>query len=451
MLNKQLKLLPQIISVIEEVSNGKFEQRITKIDDSTQIGKISWGINNLLDQVEAFNREIKTQIDAIKDKKYFRQLQTSGIRGILRVSMNAIDSTVRIIEEKENETIKQQEYLRNCVRNILNTMEKFSEGDLTVKIKMDSSNSKDEMVRLSNGFNEAIEKIRKMVKSVYESVSATASASTEISSSAEQMAAGVQEQSSQSSEIASAVEQMTKTIIDTTRNSGIAADNSNQAKIIAGEGEAVIKETVNSINRIADVVKNAAKTVKELGENSAQIGSIVKVIDEIADQTNLLALNAAIEAARAGEHGRGFAVVADEVRKLAENTTKATKEISEMIKKIQNDTTEAVYSMELGTVEVENGLANADKSIKALQKITESVTNVSDLINQVAAASEEQSSAAEQISKNIEGINTVSKESAVVAHQIAQAAEDLNNLTIDLQNLISQFKINLEEEKVKVY
>ncbi|MHB9041660.1 MAG: methyl-accepting chemotaxis protein, partial [Melioribacteraceae bacterium] len=192
----------------------------------------------------------------------------------------------------------------------------------------------------------------------------------------------------------------------------------------------------------SEVVKQSAETVQTLGKSSDQIGEIVQVIDDIADQTNLLALNAAIEAARAGEQGRGFAVVADEVRKLAERTTKATKEIATMIKQIQKDTEGAVQSMSRGTEEVEKGKVLADKAGQSLKQIISGAQDVVDMSTQVAAASEEQSSAAEQISKNIEAISNVTQESAAGVQQIARAAEDLNRLTVNLQELVLRFKID---------
>jgi methyl-accepting chemotaxis protein len=264
------------------------------------------------------------------------------------------------------------------------------------------------------------------------------------------MAAGAQEQSAQTTEVASAIEQMTKTIFETTQNVTRASETAKTSGNIAHDGGKVVGDTINGMNRIADVVTQAAGMVKELGSSSDKIGEIVQVIDDIADQTNLLALNAAIEAARAGEQGRGFAVVADEVRKLAERTTKATKEIALMIKQIQKDTGNAVESMEKGTEEVNNGKLLTQKAEDALNQIIGSSKEVVENITQVAAASEEQSSAAEQISKNIESINSVTQESAAGTQQIARAAEDLNKLTDNLQNLVSKFKIDTSSETTRI-
>lgn len=244
--------------------------------------------------------------------------------------------------------------------------------------------------------------------------------------------------------------EMSKTIFETTKNTTIATEASKYAGKVAKDGGKIVDETINGMNRIAEVVQQSAKTVEDLGNSSDQIGEIVQVIEDIADQTNLLALNAAIEAARAGEQGRGFAVVADEVRKLAERTTKATKEIASMIKQIQKETDGAVSSMRLGTEEVKNGKLFAAKAGESLREIINGADHVVDIISQVAAASEEQSSAAEQISKNIESINSVTLESANGVHQIANSAEDLNKLTTNLQELVSKFNLNRKQSNLAV-
>jgi methyl-accepting chemotaxis protein len=317
----------------------------------------------------------------------------------------------------------------------------FTTGDLTPRVTADY---KGDHQLITNSINKLGDSFSELLGQVSEAVSATASASAQISSSTEEMAAGAQEQSSQASEVASAVEEMTKTIIETSKTSSLASDTAKNAGSSAKEGGKVVDQTISGMNRIAEVVQKSADTVQQLGKSSEQIGEIIQVIDDIADQTNLLALNAAIEAARAGEQGRGFAVVADEVRKLAERTTKATKEIAGMIKQIQRDTNDAVISMNEGTTEVESGKKLADKAGDSLKEIIIGAESVVDMITQVAAASEEQSSASEEISKNIEAISSVTQESSAGIQQIARAAEDLNRLTSNLEDLVSKFKINNE-------
>jgi methyl-accepting chemotaxis protein len=329
-------------------------------------------------------------------------------------------------------------YLTRSVDTMLVSMNKFKDGDLTVRLIPEKD---DEIGRLFTGFNRAIENFKTMLNRLAEAVSATSSASTQISSSTEEMAAGASEQTQRTDDIASAVDEMVKTIISNTRGVSDASAIAKNAGEKAKEGGKVVALTIEGMNKVSEVVNHSADTIEELGKSSDEIGAIIQVIEEIADQTNLLALNAAIEAARAGEQGRGFAVVADEVKKLAERTTKATKEIAVMIKQIQANTTGAVKSIKDGTKQVEAGRDLAVKAGSVLNEIINEADKVVDIINQVAAASEEQSSAAENISQNIESITNISHENAIGTQQIAQAAEDLNQLTEKLQVLINQFKV----------
>ena len=327
-----------------------------------------------------------------------------------------------------------------------NVLEIMSNGDFTVRMTREY---RGEHQLIKNSINKLGDSVGSVLNNVAEEVSATASATTQIFSSSEEMAAGAQEQSSQAQEVAAAVDQMTKTILETTKNAGNTADAAKNAGQIAKDGGKIVLQTIEGMNRIANVVTKAAETIQELGKNSDQIGEIIQVIDDIADQTNLLALNAAIEAARAGEQGRGFAVVADEVRKLAERTTKATKEIADMIKRIQRDTNEAVESIQQGAVEVQKGKELASKASESLEQIISGSQEVVDQAIQVASASEEQSASAEQISRNIEAISSVTQQSVTGVQQIARAVGDLNKLTENLQNLVSKFNIDSKRSDYK--
>jgi methyl-accepting chemotaxis protein len=342
-------------------------------------------------------------------------------------------------KEMRDKSIENEKYLERSTKMLLGEMNKFSEGDLTVKVKAEKEN--DDIGKLFRGFNNSVGNISRMINQVMEAVQATASASNQISASTEEMAAGAQEQSSQTTEIASAVEEMTATIIETTSNASNAANTSKEAGTRAQEGAAKVEQTKKGMNDIVTSAKGTAAIIGSLANKTDQIGEIAQVIDDIADQTNLLALNAAIEAARAGEQGRGFAVVADEVRKLAERTTKATKEIAETIKDIQREAKEADESMQVAGKVVEKGQLLTEEVAHSLGEILEGSQNVVDIISQVASASEQQSVAAEQISRNVESISSVANESASGIQQIARASEDLNRLTENLEQLVSRFKI----------
>jgi methyl-accepting chemotaxis protein len=327
---------------------------------------------------------------------------------------------------------------------LLVAMDKFALGDLTVHVE---DNSSDTMGDLIKGFNNVVGKMRELIDNVAQAALATASASTEISSSTEQMAAGAQEQSAQANEVAASVEEMSRTILESAKNASIVASSSKGTSEQAKLGVEKVDESEKGMARIVEVAEKTGKIISSLTGRTDQIGEIAQVIDEIADQTNLLALNAAIEAARAGEQGRGFAVVADEVRKLAERTTKATKEIAETIKAVQNEAREANSSMIDAGDAVNLGMSlNKDVAV-TLEVILKNAEASYDQINQLASASEEQSTTIELISQNVETINSVTHESASGLQQVANTAEDLNQLTERLQNLVSKFIFRKEEKE----
>jgi len=312
------------------------------------------------------------------------------------------------------------------------------EGDLTKRVPVHGT---DEIATMGGYFNLFIEKLQKMIGKVAHVTDKVASASVELSATAEEISKGTDTLTSRASQTAAAVEEMNATVSQVAQNSGKAATLAQETVKTAKDGGSVVSATISGMQQLSDAVSSSATIISELGKSSDQIGEIVRVIEDIADQTNLLALNAAIEAARAGEQGRGFAVVADEVRKLAERTTKATKEIGDMIRQIQQDTRGAVESMQQGTVKVTSGVDLVNKTGEALARIVVMVSESADMIRQIAVASEEQSVATQQIANDIENVAKVTKESASGANESAKASSDLSQLATELQGIVGSFKL----------
>ncbi len=328
------------------------------------------------------------------------------------------------------------------VKKTVEVLESLAKGDLTQQLSLET---KDEMGDMARSLNQAMSAMHSTVVSIEQNAQALATASEEISSAATQTASGADSQQQQATQVATAMQEMSATVLQVSENSNKAADAARGAADTARAGGQIVEEALASMRSIADSVGNTAKKIEELGKSSKQIGEIVGVINDIADQTNLLALNAAIEAARAGEQGRGFAVVADEVRKLAERTTKATKEIAQMIQNIQAETEHAVETMEQGTKQVEKGVETTSKAGSSLHEIIKSSEQVGEMITHIATAATEQSSATEQVNGNVEQIAKITRESAAGAQQSAKACQELSGLAMDLQALVSKFKVAKED------
>ncbi len=339
---------------------------------------------------------------------------------------------LREVEEKN------KEYLREQIKPIVEIIDKLANGDFTQELELKSDNV---LYELGLKIKKMIYELRTALENVKEAIQSTASAAEQISSSSEEMAAGAQEQNLQVNEISRSIESMTKAIIEMSKNITEVAQMSQKSSQAAKEGTEKTKNTKEGMNKIVIASQHAADIIASLANKTDQIGEITKVIDDIANQTNLLALNAAIEAARAGEQGRGFAVVADEVRKLAERTTKATKEIAETIRSIQSEVNEADKSMSNAKSSVYDGMKFTEEIDIVLQEIYKSAKNVSELIDNIVAASQQQSISADEISKNIENIASVSEQSTTSTGQIASAANNLAQLTTHLEELFNKFNV----------
>ncbi|ALP51908.1 hypothetical protein Tel_01460 [Candidatus Tenderia electrophaga] len=252
---------------------------------------------------------------------------------------------------------------------------------------------------------------------------------------------GAQRQRAETDQVATAMNQMTSTVQEVTRNAEEAANYAVDADDVAAEGSAVVDKTVAAINAMAERVERVSGVISRVEEDSNNIGSVLDVIKEIAEQTNLLALNAAIEAARAGEQGRGFAVVADEVRTLAGRTQQSTEEIQRMIEALQSGSKEAVTAMEEGRNQAQDGVTQASQAGEALANIVQSVSRIREMNTQIATAAEQQSSVAEEINRNIVNIHEISGATAGSMSTASSSSDELARLSRELEQLVKHFRV----------
>ena len=314
----------------------------------------------------------------------------------------------------------------------------LASGDLTTNIRIVG---RDELARVGASFNQMTAQFANLISEVNHSSTLVNQNADALSVTAAQVAQSSRQQTVRAAEAASSVEQLNtsfKAIAETSEEIVSAANN---ARELSKQGNKVVASAVQGIEKVARTVSESAISIADLGQRSSQIGKIISVIKDIADQTNLLALNAAIEAARAGEQGRGFAVVADEVRKLAERTTAATAEISTMIGAIQSDTGQAVDSMRQGSNEVREGVELANQAGKALQDITRSVEQVVEMIGHIANATRDQSTASDSLTTTVEEIARMAQENSRAIELAATTSQEMVNHSKGLQNVISRFRL----------
>jgi methyl-accepting chemotaxis protein len=397
--------------VAQKVSEGDLEQTM-QTSSVNEVGRLSRAFNLMVENIRQGVEELEREKASVETK----------------------------VENAVREAELQKKYLAFSIKLILEEMQRFAHGDLTVELT--PAFEGDEIGELYVGFNEAISNIRVMLVSIVQALSETASTSSKIQLVTDELAQGTRTQTHQAREIAFAVEALAKASLENSANADRALDVANKNGQTASSGGEIVAQTLNKIEEIAAVVSSSSATVARLGESSAQIGEIVSVINEIADQTNLLALNAAIEAARAGEQGRGFSVVADEVRKLAERTSKATKEISAMIKNIQTEAQAAVQAMNVGATEAAKGKDLAGAAERALSEIVQSSNEVASVVNEIAKASREQSSTSQTLAKNIDDMAGITTNTEQGAASIALLATELYSLMERLLDLMRKFKTN---------
>lgn len=312
------------------------------------------------------------------------------------------------------------------------------EGDLTVML---DNQRNDELGELARGFNGFVAKTREAIIEVNKTVDRLNSAVIDLTNVTGETSANVAVQQDETNQAAAAVNQMSSTSQEMANQSKTALNLATEADSAASTGHSVVAETINDIIDLANKIDTTSNAIQELGDESINIGTVLEVIRGIADQTNLLALNAAIEAARAGEQGRGFAVVADEVRKLASNTQSATKEIDEMISRLQNGAKQAVEYMRVSKNQTQESVVQAKEAGEALQIITNAVSQIHDMNTYIANASNEQSTASEMVNRNVARINEMSDHNTNSTHKISDAARELGVISSEMQSLVHQFRV----------
>lgn len=324
------------------------------------------------------------------------------------------------------------------VRRVRESAEKLAEGDLTVHMTL---NAKDEMADVANSFNRVIDAFRNLIVHAQSSAKELGAAAQQLGTSSLRLKASALTQSDATTSIAAAIEELTVGVDHITSSSEQAYRLSDESGKLSAHGEKLVSSVVDEIKRISTAVHASSKDIESLGGESAQISQVVQVIKDIADQTNLLALNAAIEAARAGEQGRGFAVVADEVRKLAERTANSTSEITRMVSSIQQGTKHAVTGIEVGVEGVENGVNLARQAGEAMHGIESGAASVLNMVSEISSALKEQSVAATDIAKNVEQIAQMAEANSAAVADNASTANRLTSLAAGLETEIRRFRV----------
>ena len=341
--------------------------------------------------------------------------------------------------------------VRPIVRHVIHAKKVLwdaAQGDLTVRFE---ETCKDEIGKMSFAFNQFMENLSLTIGKVKGVTETTTNRIQNLTGRIFEVHTGSIVQTDQTTQVATAVEEMSATLRDMAKNSQDLASNAKEVENSALHGGTVVTEAIKGMETLSASIQESARRVSQLGAHSQEIGNIIGVIEDIADQTNLLALNAAIEAARAGEQGRGFAVVADEVRKLAERTTKATKEIAGVIKTVQTETRGAVAAMEAGSAEVEQGISRVNEAGVELNNIVDGVLKVTDMVQHIAAAVEEQSMVTGKIATNIQTVATLSQVNTRDVEEVNDITQNIAEESKELQVTIEQFIVHKREHDVQLF
>ena len=328
--------------------------------------------------------------------------------------------------------------VQDSINDLGVAIKRLADGDLTTRVE---ARTRDEIHHIVNGLNTMSSRFHELVGKVLASTDQVASAAEELSVVTDQTNEVLNQQRSQTEQVATAMNQMSATVQEVARNAAATSEATQNANEQSSNGHTVVDETVSCINQLAEAVSESAQVIQRLEKDSEDIGSVLDVIRGIAEQTNLLALNAAIEAARAGEQGRGFAVVADEVRTLASRTQDSTQEIQSMIERLQEGAQQAMKAMTHSTSQTEEGVSAAARAGEALAAIKQAVAIITDMSTQIASSAEEQSSVAEEINHNITQIAQMGDQNSAASNQTSASSTELARLASELRGMVAVFQV----------
>ncbi len=421
---------PYALSGEEAAADALIEQEVAH--EGYALGKVVVGYNFSRSQAQAARlgeqKEHNLQaMTTVRDEAVHQAVVTTGIAFLVGAVLSVFGLSYLI-----------KTFITRPLKKVVTAAGSLAEGDLAARVEHRSG---DELGTLAGAFNEMAERFTIMIEQVRETTTRLTSSSQHMAAITTQTKQGVDRQQQETHLIATAMNEMAATVTEVAKNAAYAADFAEQASSAATTGQDVVGHTISSINHLAGEVEKSAAVIQELESHSEAIGSIIDVINNIAEQTNLLALNAAIEAARAGEQGRGFAVVADEVRTLAQRTQESTAEIQEMIERVQSGAAQAVSVMASGRQSAKESVDQASEAGESLDAITQAVSSITDMNVQIASAAEEQSSVAEEMNRNIVSISNVANETAQGADETAQEGEVLAGQAVELQGLVQQFRL----------
>ncbi|HEV8695520.1 MAG TPA: methyl-accepting chemotaxis protein [Lysobacter sp.] len=394
--------------------------------------------NSLLGQSEALFRAL-TAFGSLKDTSIFGNIWLSILSGIAAIiAIAGLLFSLNSAQKKRYESTKElNDRNQEAIMRLLDEMGSLAEGDLTVKATV----TEDMTGAIADSINFAVEQLRSLVQTITDTSVQVASSAQETQATAMHLAEAAEHQAQEINSASDRISEIAASIDQVSKNSAESADVAQRSVQIATKGAGVVRQTIAGMDSIRDQIQETSKRIKRLGESSQEIGSIVELINDISEQTNILALNAAIQAASAGEAGRGFAVVADEVQRLAERASNATKRIETLVQTIQSDTNEAVSSMEQTTSEVVAGARLAEDAGTALGEIEKVSSDLSGLIQGISTAAKQQSSAASNITATMNTIQSITAQTSQGASQTAQSIGNLAQLAADLRRSVADFKL----------